>query len=793
MATDLGKAYVQIIPSAEGISGKIEQALNGGGEAEKAGSNIGGKIASAAGAAIAAGTAAITAFGVESVKVGSEFDAAMSQVAATMGLTVDDIGTLRDFAQEMGATTSFSATQSAEALNYMALAGYDASEAMEMLPTVLDLAAAGGVGLASASDMVTDAQSALGLSMEETSELVDKMAQASSKSNTSVAQLGDAILTVGGTAKNLSGGTTELATALGILADNGIKGSEGGTALRNILNSLADPTEAAEIMMHDLGVSVFDAEGNMRSLNDIFLDLGKAMESMTQEERMNVVSTMFNARDMKSAEALLANVGDRWNELAGYIDNASGSAEKMANTQLDNLQGDITLLQSAFEGVQIAVSDQLTGSLREFVQFGSDAMSRLGEAITTGGLSAGIAELGTILGEGITMIAGYLPDIVEAGSQLVEGFLMAVLDAAPSLAQAAVEMVAALASGLGESLPELIPAIVEAVTMIAETLLAPDNLNMLLDAGLQLILGLAEGLLNAVPQLIEALPGIIEGIVTFLSGAVPQIVDAGITLLMGIVEAIPEIVSALIDALPQIIQSIVDFYKNDYPTMLEAGIELLYALIDAIPDIITALVDALPEIIKTIVDVLIEAVPQLVETGFTLFVSLIKELPKILSELGAAAKQILESLGQAFLDGVEYFAEIGKNLVEGLWNGLQNAWTWLKEKVSSLVSSLVDGVKNMLGISSPSKVFAEIGGFMAEGMGVGFDKEFPSVQRDIEKSLDFSGRRLTASVYASAASGYNAGGGDTYNVTIDAASVREFSDIVKLAQNQRRLGRMVTA
>ena len=174
----------------------------------------------------------------ESVSAGADFDKSMSQVAATMGKSVAEVDGLRAFAIEMGNSTAFSATESADALNYMALAGYDAETSMKMLPNVLNLASAGGISLADASDMVTDSQSALGLSLDETSELVDKMAAASANSNTSVAQLGEAILTGGGTAKKLQGGTTELGVILGILEDNGNTGAEGGTALRNMLNSL---------------------------------------------------------------------------------------------------------------------------------------------------------------------------------------------------------------------------------------------------------------------------------------------------------------------------------------------------------------------------------------------------------------------------------------------------------------------------------------------------------------------------------------------------------------------------
>lgn len=330
--------------------------------------------------AMAAGFAA---FGVSSVKTGMEFDTSMSQVAATMGKTMDEMledtghvdlawgefsGNLREYAQEMGAHTAFSATEAADALNYMALAGYDAQKSMEMLPNVLNLAAAGSMDLATASDMVTDASSALGLGTEETTELVDKMAKTASITNTSVEQLGEAYLTVGGTAKNLKGGTTELSTALGILANSGIKGSEGGTILRNAILSLSAPTSKAKKELDELGVSVFDSEGNMRGLDEIMGDLDESMSTLTGEERAEAMSKIFNKRDLKGIEALLTGASDGWDKVSASIDNAQGSAQKMADTQLDNLQGDITLLQSAWEGFQIEVSDGVTPALRLGVQ-----------------------------------------------------------------------------------------------------------------------------------------------------------------------------------------------------------------------------------------------------------------------------------------------------------------------------------------------------------------------------------------------------------------------------------------
>lgn len=353
-------------------------------------SMIGNLMASA----IKSATSAIVDFGKQSIGAGMSFDSSMSQVAATMGVTVDEVQELRDFAQEMGASTAFSATQAADALNYMALAGYDAEKSMSMLPNVLNLAASGGMDLATASDMITDAQSALGLSMEETTELVNKMAKTASSSNTSVSQLGEAMLQIGGSAKKLKGGTTELTTILGILADNGMKGAEGGTHLRNMLNSLMSPTKDATAMMEKLGVSLYDSEGNMRSLNDVFIDLRDGMDSLaTQAERDQVITSIFNARDMKAAEAMIAGVGDRYAELSGKIDDAAEAAQDMANTQLDNLQGDITLFKSAVEGAQIAVSDRLTPTLRKFTQFGSKAISEMSKGFGKNGLSGAMEAL----------------------------------------------------------------------------------------------------------------------------------------------------------------------------------------------------------------------------------------------------------------------------------------------------------------------------------------------------------------------------------------------------------------
>jgi len=309
-------------------------------------------------------TAPVVALGTACVKTFTDFDDAMRQVQATMEASEADMVKLTAAAKEMGATTPFSASQAAEALNYLAAAGYTADQSIQALPQVLSLASAGGLDLAYASDLVTDNMSALGLEMNQLGTFTDQMAVAAQKSNSNIAQLGEAILTVGGTAKTLSGGVVEMNTVLGILADNGIKGAEGGTALRNTILSLSAPTDVAAKKMKKLGLDVFDANGNMRPMNEVFKDLNGVLGTMTQEKRTEVLSTIFNKVDLKSATALLANCGERFDELSGYIADSDGAAQLMAQTMEGGIGGTFRNLESAAEGLAIAFGERLAPHIK---------------------------------------------------------------------------------------------------------------------------------------------------------------------------------------------------------------------------------------------------------------------------------------------------------------------------------------------------------------------------------------------------------------------------------------------
>lgn len=671
---DLMDVFVKIGADTSGLESGIDKAK---GLAGGLGNAITGGL-KVAGAAIAGATAAVGAFAASSVKVGSTFDSSMAQVAATMGVTVDEIGELREFAQQMGATTAFSATQAADALNYMALAGYDAEQSMEMLPNVLNLAAAGGIELAQASDMVTDAQSALGLSAEETTQLVDMMAKASSKSNTSVAQLGDAILTVGGTAKTLAGGTTELNTALGILADNGIKGSEGGTKLRNVILSLSAPTDNAAAALENLGVQTVDAEGNMRPLEDIMTELSTSMDGLGTAEKADIISTIFNKTDIAAVNALLDTSADRWDELSAAIDDSAGAAEAMANTQLDNLNGDITLFKSALEGAQILVSDALTPSLRQFVQFGTEGLTKVSDAFKEGGLSGAMDAFGEVLADGIEMVVDFIPEAIEAGVQLLEAFVGGLIDNAPTILNAVVEIGSMLGSKMLELMQNAADATenfdyvgtVEQIIAYISNAFNGGGVGKFLSLGLEITSNIMNGMIQAIPSLV----GGFEQVMSMLGE--------------GLRTGLPNLIKTILEILQGLSQAIV----TNAPTLIQSGIDLIKALADGLLNGLPTVVATVPKIIANLLSTIISAAPQLLVGGVELIVNLatgvIQTIPSLIAEFPKMIQQIIQTFNSVDWAGV------GKKVVTTIVNGVKALYNALPDVLKAIADAAVEIVTN---------------------------------------------------------------------------------------------------
>lgn len=849
-----------------GLKEARSDAVSAGGRLSKSLVSVAKKVGK--GLVVAGG--AVAAFGAKSVKTGADFDKAMAQVAATMGLTTKEVantvvnvdgfrGSLRQFAQKEGAETAFSATQAAEAMNYMALAGYDAKTTVQMLPKVLNLAAAGNMDLATASDMVTDAQSALGLSIDETNDLVDKMAKTSSKSNTSVSQLGDAILTIGGTARTAKGGTTELATMLGILADNGIKGSEGGTLLRNIMMRLQAPTKAAAATFKELGVDIFDSQGHMRAMPQIFQELSKAMAGMSDEERTQTIAQMFNKYDLKGVNALLNTTSERYRTLSGEIDKSQGAAQKMADTQLDNLSGDVTIMKSAFEGLQIALADKLSPTLRELVQAATKGINAVTKGIKNGtinfdGITAAVRSLvDTINKIGIENIIKGILKVIELLIRLTPEILATVaaiktasgivkivsivkdviaifkgLKGAFSVASGAISTITGLFTGAGTAaagagaaattaggaaaaaggvaLGPILAVVGAVVALIAIIIVCVKNWDKITAAAKKFAKFVSTGLSKAWKSIkdgakqaaknvsdafkamwnglksifanigsgIKTVIGFFENFVKGVANAFSNIIKNGInfvkSLFSTLSNGVKNIVSTVTGFFKNLFTNISNVFKNIINNALSFGKRLFFTLTSAVKNVVNSVVGFFKNLfskIKNVFNNIISAaksfgsnlvnklktsaknaiskfisifttVVQKVRNIFSKVISAVVNFGKnVVSKIGGIGKNIVSGFINAFAGVGQKVIEIGKNLVTGIWDGISGATGWLYNKIKGFCSGIVSFIKGLFDIGSPSKVFAnEIGKFLPQGIGVGFEKEMPKVHKMIEDSIN---------------------------------------------------------
>ena len=517
-----------------------------------------------------------------SVSVGMNFDASMSQVAATMGTTVDQIDNLTKVAKEMGSTTKFTATQAADALNYLALAGYDADKAAEVLPSVLNLAAAGGMDLAYASDLVTDAMASLNIeaNKQNVDDFGNKLAMAASKANANVSQLGEAILTVGGTAANLKGGTTELTTALGLLANVGIKGAEGGTHLRNIILSLQSPTDEAAKKMQKLGLQVYDSQGKMRGLNDILSDLNSAMNGMTQGQKDSIINQLFNKTDLAAVNGLLAAQGEQWDTLAAQIDSADGAMGQMAETQIDNLQGAMTIMSSAFEGMQLAVYDELEPTLTEAVKWGTDCLTQLTTALSEGGPEAMLAAAGEIISDLAAGIAAQLPGLMQTGVEIITQLTEDIVAATPAMLDTAAEVLGALAQGLVDNIPDLIASAAEVIAGFIGYL--GDHADEMMTAGLQIIESLIIGITDNLPGLIEAAGATIAKFAAALISNLPKILECAAAIMTTLVDGILYSIENLAEAALACVAKLVGVWDGSMDEWGHIGENIVSGLLNGI-------------------------------------------------------------------------------------------------------------------------------------------------------------------------------------------------------------------
>lgn len=757
-----------------GLNSASAQATSFGGVVKKGLGTIGSLATKALGVA----SSAVVVFGGASIRTGKQFDVAMSQVAATMGKTSAEMerevgsvdlawgtfsGNLRDYAQEMGANTQFSAVQAAEALNYMALAGYNTQESMETLPKVMNLAAAGSMDLARASDMVTDAESAFGMESERTGLMVDEMAKAASTGNTSVEQLGEAFLRVGGLAKELNGGfvtladgtkkpidgITEMSIAMTAMANAGIKGSEAGTHMRNMIMKLSNPTKAGTERMAALGIKVFDAEGKMRSLHDIMGELNGSLEKLTQEEKIQAIADLFNARDLASVEAILAAAEQDWDEIgreivkaqeAGVLYNGQlysmedaqakfgdaiydteqgfkvlGAAEFMAMQQLDNLEGDMTYFKSALEGAQIAISDKITPALRDFVKEGTSGISEFTNKLRDGDIDGAINALGESIGNTVATAVAKLPQLVEVGGKLLVAIGRGIINNSPQI----ISSVETAIKCLAKKLPEIAQILVEKVKTIVGDLMEqaynaikeknPQIASSLSSIGesFETIIGKMKDFWDEHGQeiydkaveifdgiktfVITAITLIVEGIDKFLQTAIALWDEFG-TDIMGCLSAVKDFYVAVFQAISETISNFITWakafwaeYGDEITAATQVAWEIISTIIHTVLQVITGIVQTLTAIIQGDWQTAFETIQGITQTIWNAISSIFTTILGVIQKVVFSVLEAVRSKISSVFNSI-------KSTASSIWN---NIMTIISNALSNVLTNVTNAMTNV--------------------------------------------------------------------------------------------------
>lgn len=530
--------------------------------------------------------------------------------------------------------------------------------------------------------------------------------------------------------------------------------------------AITDMSDNANKMGTDM-TSIQNAYQGFAKANYTMLDNLKLGYGGTQAEMERLLADAEKISGIKYDISSYADIVDAIHVVQTEMGITGTTAEEAAST----IQGSFGMMKSAWQNLVTGMADPdqdlgvLVGNFTDSVVIaGNNLIPRIQELLPRI-VEATTSLIGTVSEQLPAILGTVLPSLVEGATNLVTGLMAALpsvlsvladvaptvintlvpalIELLPQITQTGIDVIVSLAQGIADALPQLIPAATDAIIKIVEVLTSPENLGNLIDAALAIILALVDGLVDATPKLIAAVPDVIANLVTAIIANMPKIIEAGVEITMaladGLIKAIPELVAAIPNLILGIVQGIID----NLPEIIMAGPKIIAALA-------TGLIEAIPDIVMVI--------PQLIRSIVDTFLSF-------------------------------DWGSIGKNIVDGIKNGFVNMWNSFKQTVENVFTGLVDGVKSFLGIASPSKVFAGIGGYMAEGLGQGFDKEFSNVKRGIQSQLDFGTMTFGMSSFGHLPA--LAGAGTTNNYyNINADRVKQFNDIIRITENERLTSRM---
>ena len=491
---------------------------------------------------LAGAATAVAGIGMAAIKVGSDFEAGMSKVQSISGASATEIQQLADKAKEMGAKTKFSATESAEAFQYMAMAGWKTGDMLNSIEGIMNLAAASGEDLASTSDIVTDAMTAFGLAADGTTTIIkngyskevsnathfaDVLAKAASNSNTNVGMMGETFKYVAPVAGALGFSGEDCATAIGLMANSGIKASQAGTSLRSIFTRMAKPTKEVQAAMDQLGISLTNSDGSMKSLKEIMNDLRSGFAGLTEAQKAQLAASLGGQEAMSGLLAIVNASDEDYQKLTDSIYDADGAAKEMADTMNDNLQGAITLCKSALESVGIALYEEVQEPMKETVKVITSMVEDMNEAMAEKGFDGlieafgnSLAELATVVAELVKAILNVAGDMSSEGFYLVTDFLQALSDHSEEIGRSFGEMLSKLGEAVQENLPLIIRAAKDFVAGFCE------GLSEDFPGVSALIEGFVNGFIDTASTIIQGIVDVVSDLFGVIDGADPNVLEA---------------------------------------------------------------------------------------------------------------------------------------------------------------------------------------------------------------------------------------------------------------------------
>ncbi len=636
---------------------------------------------------------AIGGMGAAAIKVGSDFEGAMSKVKAISGTVADQdipaiiekakemglsfakgadstetaLNILSAKAKEMGASTKFSATESANAFEYMAMAGWKTEDMLSGIEGIMNLAAASGEDLAATSDIVTDALTAFGMSASDSTHFADILAAASSNANTNVGMMGETFKYVAPVAGALGYTAEDTALAIGLMANAGIKSSQAGTSLRAMMSRLAKPTEEVQAAMDALGISLTHSDGSMKGLNEVTADLREGFSGLSEAEAAQMAASLAGQEAMSGLLAIVNASEDDFNKLSNSIYTCDGAAAQMAETMNDNLQGQITILKAGLEGLGISLYENMQAPCKEIVKTAQEMVQQLQNAFESGGFEGLVSSVGGILARIVQEIAGAVPEMVDAGVNLVHSFCSG-LKNAPGIGEAGASLIVSFISGVISTAGILWSTAVSLGTefLAGFTVQFP----RIIETGKEAVGQFVQSLAESAPSVLASATAIVSALYDGVMMALPQIANAGADILNHLAEGITNHLPTMIPTAMQALTEFSGSLRENVGLLVDAGLNLIRTLAQSLIDNIPVFIETIPTIITNLAGIINDNAPKILMCGVELIGKLALGLLKSIPTLIANIPQIIQAIVSVFL--AFNWIELGGSIVRGLVNGIKS-------------------------------------------------------------------------------------------------------------------------